>query len=1585
MDTVNNFNGGQESDLSKQLHKPNTYLQALNFRPINEINSSTGSLVNIKGNECKITFPDLQPVFKIEVIEAESDIANPTDITINGVTDSIDILNTTTGFDLFTFITSNFPNCYQYTGTTIATKTFAVAYEDNYIVIYNQPVYQDCTTVASVTPTIVLTPTEDDGTRALLYFINQNEPDSLTQNTSKPYVAGCPSALVIPIGSTFILNDIYILTATNNPTYGPAGINGEIPSNDELQFGGAIWKLNIDDITKQHTLTLLYSNNLDFTKYHPIPPSAITGRYESMDIKRIYWSDNYNKIRVVNTALPQLMALNPTILSVMPIVEYTQGILDSIGSGSLNAGCYQFGYRLSKVLGSVTNFSELSNPVYLTNSPPSGEATSFYKYEGNIGGSGKSITWTLDNLDLNFDQIEPIVTYRGSASGVPTITSLGLRPLSSTMNITYSDPNAIANSEITLDEFLLFNGTFTHAKTCDTKDNRLFWGNVRAPRKDLENYDARAFRANDDGEVKLINNGVVGIYQMTNPLAVDYAANLAQTEDTINEYYDSATGDYSTNACYLKPSTALTTKILGGEGPNISYEFGTYAIQTDNSAGPTQSDNWDLYVNHVGSPYRENDTETSPITNSNLVYTYPQNGKFAALKQPERTSLLKGFQHEEIYRFGIQFFDKQGNPYFTKWIGDIKMPSYGDNNNNGGIPGITDFRLSYYGANNDIISQALYIKFTVDISSIQDLIGGYQIVRVKREGTNKTIWGVGLINPMISYDGTDGGGTASLPAGFESDEVGFTVPTPATLYRRYYKPYPSQDSVETLNVSFDDGSFNPNFARFKTFDCWDFDLGNRPTFGSTDKLLIRSRMQSVNYRNSAGGYRQWFDKDYGTAGTEIPGDTQNIDNGTTPSPVFNSITGSNNDNSHQPFFLFKLVDNYLHCDYTQFVTAGTNKFNYNLEHTEYIAGNDVSSWTSSGGGSPYSINNKGLDNPVPPLSATGSPAGGKQTLFLVVSSNLPNTKASLFTSDNDAAYNYNCTDASNPFYKLLALYYKPNSSLYGGATYVARSNNEYIPCGEYVPTIQDGISTIPSGIRTLITFGGDVFTVTYDFQKTFKPLSGGAEYWHYNFNNLGVYQGMVSALARFGTSFFVPCTSIANPELRLGLHPNRSITAEAGYEEDEYSYESYNNAENDTKTYFPKPLNFQTSEEWINRIYFSEIKFNNEPQDSWSEYLTGSFYDVEGNYGGINALISLKENMYYLQDRGVGILMINPVSMVNDSLGQPIKLGDGTKTIQKHYYKAIDAGTVHQWSVYRSQSAITFVDARHKKIYLFNGESVTPISDVKGQRSFVIKRLHNELLKYDNPVINKGILVTYDYYHNEFLYTFNNVLTEDTVNNENLTLAYSEVLDAFTGLYSFTPNLYINSNKYLISTNSTNKLWFHNYGTYGMFYNTLCKSNLKLLINDNPLYTKVFDNITWNTESIKDNVEWNDDYNLYPGSPTNPTYVDDVNNQSDTFDKIRCYNDWQNTDWNTLTLAPPNNNLTRKERNFNLQVPRNKFDYDSTAPSIVSIFNPANLTRLYFGERMRDKYMIVDLEYPNSIGNRFIIHNLKTIYRISDR
>lgn len=1592
MEAINTFSSGMNSDQSKTILNKETYLQALNFRPLTELGASNGSLVNIKGNECTMSFPNVSSVYKIQVFPGNdpATTSNTYSITINGTTiTGVSINNNTTGFDLYNIIINGFPNCASYTGTTPDTFTFDIAYDNDYIVLYQQPTYSNCDAVDAVDVTVTLTPTTTSATNPLLYFVNKgsgNPGNTLTQNTQYPFARGYAGSELVVIGSTFILNDIYLLTC---PKYSAS--DPPIP-NDELANPGTIWRLNIDDITKAHTLTLVYHSRLDFTNFHPIPPSAITGRYESKEIQRIYWSDNFNKVRVLNCTLPQLMALDPTQLNVMPKVEYTQAILAGLNDtgGSLPAGCYQLGYRLSKVLGTVTNFSELSNPVYLT---VNAESTAFELYEGALGNTSKQITWKLTGLDMNFDQIEPVIVYRTTPTSVATITSMGLTTLTEDMSITYSNPNSTANSNITLDEFLLFNGTFTHAKTCDTKDNRLFWGNVRAPRKDLEDYDARAFRARNDGKIVLTNGGVAGtIWQFNNPFAPAYAPSLPQTEDTINEYYDPATGDYSPNACYLKPTNLNR---LGGEGINISYEFATQSIQTDNDLSISTTDGYD--ISRTGAPFRTNDTTSTPI---NLNYEYPQNGRYQALKQPERTSLLRGFQHEEIYRFGIQFFDREGNPYFTKWIGDIKMPTYGDLNDNpdtialayftgAGAP--PDFRLSFNADQSHQYMQVLCVKFTVNVDSIKDLISGYQIVRVKREGNNRTIWGSGMVNPFVSENGSNGGGTAMIPAGWDSKTGSFGVPfSGGFVPRRYYTPNPDQWSVETLNVGNDDFS-QSSFARFKMFDSWDFDAGFRPSFAKGDKILVRSRLYCVNYFNNGGnaGYRKFFFTKNGTYGSsaDYPSVLQRID--LTLAPPF--LTNTNNDmgsanSSGEPFFIMKMTDEgTLYAKYGDF-SAPNFTHDYKIEYGTFMGGNTDMLYST------YTIKNYGDDAHTGSTAKTDRPSCGKPTTFLDFQSELYTT----------GTYGITANDAY--FKKLLALYYRPNNSLYNGATYVARTTNEYIPCGEYISIIQNDLF-IPAHINnyTLNCFGGDVFSVVYDMMKTVKPSGAAAKYYIYQYNGSGVFVPAGGAQApfaerdaKFSTTFFFPCTVRTNVELRMGNHTNRSLSSDAGYGQDDIALNDYCSLENDVKTYYPKPLNFQTADEWINRIYWSEIKFNNETSDSWSQYLTNNFYDVEGNYGGINALVSLREKMYYIQERGVGELMINPVSLITDNQGQPIKLGGGggTDIIQKHYYKAIDTGTYHQWSVYRSQSAISFVDARHKKIYLFNGESVSPVSDVKGQRNFVIKRLHDSLLTTDNPVIGQGILTTYDYYHNEFLYTFinNNGLSDAALHkNENLTLAYSEIIGAFSGMYSFCPNIYINSNKYLLTTQLKEntvgdrvKLWFHNYGPYTNFYNVKYPSTLKLLVNDNPLYTKVFDNMTIVSEAVNDVIEYSDDLNIYPGSPSLIGYPDDINIADSTFDSIRCYNQYQNTDWTTLSITPPNN-IRKVEQGFNLQLPRNKFDYDTNAASTSSLFDPAKLTKTTFGERLRDKWLIADLNYSNSSGLRFVIHSIKTLLRISDR
>lgn len=1570
MESVTTFSDGMNGDLSKITPHNNFYLEALNFRPQTELGESNGSLANIKGNECKITYPVLRNIFKLKVINDGGTTNDAVTITVNGqTTGSLTITESTTGIQIYNLL-KDLPNCFETTNGTPTTSTFAVNYSDDYVIIYQQPVYTDCGPVGNSTvPTITLTHTSSSK-KYTLKFIDKDNTDN---DLATPYINVYNN--LYTIGSTFIDNDVYLFTSDE--------VTNAIPDNDSFTGVSAIWKLSINDITKQNTLELLYCNYLDFTIQHPIPPSAITARYESLEVQRIYWSDFYNKIRTINVGDHQLMALDPKLLSITPTTEFSQAVLNQIVSGNLPSGCYQLAYRLKQTLGAISNFSELSNMVYLISPSLSGP---FQDYQGSVGNSNKGIEWKIDNIDSSYTQIETVVLYRSSRFAIPTVKSILTTnvPTNGSILVSYTDTNATSHTDLTIEEYLTLVATFTHAKTVDTKDNRLFWGNVKSVLKDLSDWDSRAFRAKTSGaqDIILTNNGVTSTYQLNNPSGSDYVGNLLETEDTINEYYNSS-GNPGSNACYYQPGTS----ILGGKGINISYTFGTTSILADTNIY-IYSDDWRILSDGKTLPWREMTTDTNnvdglgniTINAINDSYKYPQQSSQGSNKYPYKAGLLKGYQHEEIYRFGIQFKDLEGNPFFTKWIGDIKFPSYGDTNLNpdtlAAANGVNDFKLSFTTGNLQYL-QVLNIEFDVDVSKISNKISGYEIVRVERTDNNKTIWGCGLITPFIGFGDTPTANVASnnlfLPANFQSKEVLYSNPIgPVVIAGTFYNPYPDQASMESLNCL-----EYANVVRYKSFDCFDH-ITNiaRPNFQNGDKLLIRGKLKSLNYRKDNAGFMKFFNNSYADVGTtKTPYASQQLYNcAKVPGcpGSYNMLGGETTyDNSEMPFYLIK------------FNHDSSINDNYSITDAAHIAGNEKVTFSG------VILNNCGTDmnyDQVPcranrqDSDTLGHPCYGSATTMIQMDTG--------FASDSV----YGCIPAITCYtdadiYKLLALYFKYNTNLYGGFGYTARTNNEYISCSEYVSVIKNKLP-VNLTITNFKVYGGDVYTSIWDHQKTIKNVNDSPP--QYNYLDSTIVQ---SASFNCSTTIFFPCTSMANVEVRDGDHINKSLNTGTYSSEDSYDYYDFHSCENNTVKYFPKPLNFVNTNEWQNRVYFSKLKVNNETQDNWSVYQTNDFYDVEGNYGGINCLISLNNQMYYIQDRGIGLLMINPVAMVDAGIGADVKLGQG-ETIQKHQYIALDIGTEHQWSVYRSSNQFAFVDVKSKKIFMFDGQSLKPISDINGQRNFVIKRLHDEILTTDNPIISKGILTTYDYYHNEFLFTFLNN-NASTSKKEFNTITFSEPLNKFTSHYSFKPNIYINNHKYLWSnvndtnplyTGIKNNIYLHNYGAYGQFYNLLIQpSTLKILLNESPLYTKVFDNLTWLTESIKDNLEYSDDYNVYPGAITNPSFPDNVNHQLDTFSKLRCYNDWQNTDFVNLTTIKPNNNLTRKERDFNVQVPRNKFNYDGNLPSVSSLFDPSKLTKLTFGERLRDKYIIVDLIYENLINNRFIVNLLKAQFRKSDR
>lgn len=239
-----------------------------------------------------------------------------------------------------------------------------------------------------------------------------------------------------------------------------------------------------------------------------------------------------------------------------------------------------------------------------------------------------------------------------------------------------------------------------------------------------------------------------------------------------------------------------------------------------------------------------------------------------------------------------------------------------------------------------------------------------------------------------------------------------------------------------------------------------------------------------------------------------------------------------------------------------------------------------------------------------------------------------------------------------------------------------------------------------------------------------------------------------------------PISSIINTDMRIGFHFNNYIQGAGGdidlreEAQDDYLIPSMYHREKDLQTYFVEGAGNNLVGTFDNRVYISNPKINGERADSWSVVKPLSKYDVDGLYGPINKLMTLNEMVVFFQDRAFGKLSVNPTAMI-PSMGNntSIQLGTG-KGIQDAIYVSNTIGCFHQWAITKSRTSIYWFDAVHKKLIRFNGQGPEVISDKKSMSSWFHNKVRGSVIVKDNPILYNGIACTYDFKHNEIIFTF---------------------------------------------------------------------------------------------------------------------------------------------------------------------------------------------------------------------------------------
>jgi len=428
-----------------------------------------------------------------------------------------------------------------------------------------------------------------------------------------------------------------------------------------------------------------------------------------------------------------------------------------------------------------------------------------------------------------------------------------------------------------------------------------------------------------------------------------------------------------------------------------------------------------------------------------------------------------------------------------------------------------------------------------------------------------------------------------------------------------------------------------------------------------------------------------------------------------------------------------------------------------------------------------------------------------------------------------------------------------------------------------------------------------------------------------------------------------------------------------------------NNAQ---KFYLAKDAIGNYTEEHSHQIKVSEKKVDGELVDNWSVFLPANVTEVEGVHGSINDIINFKGNIIFLQDSASGMVPIDERSLLSQTGGSDLVLGTG-KVIGTYKYISNISGTVHQHSVVNTGTALLYWDDLNKKIYMLGGQGgASPFSDVKGLSSYFpkldgymntgdktltrispgsfgvhgvfdirnqraimtflnarkIKEIQADTKYYSGDVVIYGSPVQFYYEASELIITGNpptnpdsdsrwtKLVDKDGINTfqNGISVTINELMQGFESFLDYTPRIYINSGRRLLSENRIDDqaIHEHNQGNWGEFYGELYDSEITLVLNPTADYATVFNNLELESE-----VSIND--------------VDQVNS---TLTSMELWNDYQDTGKIPLVV---NNSIKRRMRKWRITLPRDKT-----------------------GARLRSNHVFLKLKFDNNNNKRLVLHDV---------
>lgn len=1296
-----------------------------------------------------------------------------------------------------------------------------------------------------------------------------------------------------------------------------------------------IWKYDFTQDKKDPTITLLLSGYFNISN-----ELSLVANYTSDTNIKVYFADGDNLIRVIN--IMEVITdpnFNIGALDIVPSAVLPSFKVVSLGIGSLPSGVIQYCYQLFNLYGNESSTSSLSTLIPLSDSGINDD----YSYgQSKNQNSNKSVILKTDIANIGaFNKCRIISIHYSSNTALPTISIVNEVEIGSTDTfIQYEDKGNGYLSELTIEEFNSITGSQFAPLSIAKMDNRLFASNIKDVTWDIE-YDARAYRRNSAGMVKL--NSATGS-------SIEFNANsnpipdIPLDFDCINLYNELKPSEFTTDNSYIYGSDGKR----GGVGKNVSYSFLTADMQVENTVIYNVRTNSE---SNVVTEYRGADSAEfkAPSIYGNTLPIHTESGSSVMTITPTAYTSKKNYsdpliaekfrsyQRDEVYRFGIIFYNDKNIASPVHWIADIRMPHITDN----GYNIFTTNRSVQYllSKTYNTYVHPLGIQFTVN--NIPTDVKAFEIVRCQRTVSDRTVLMQGALSNLLKYykvaDGVGTGTEVRPHAWLTYGTYMMSVKTAGSDH--FWSLIRTNDNIKVKDhYTFTSPEVCYNKENINDFIKGDVYLDTlyglaspinrwRPaTLGDLGDTQYDAVMHGTPYIKTANGVL-----------TDVRTNSDYYQSG----ELYSEFAASNLIGVHMPMGPHAiLVSRYLLPFYTASlfldqpalasITSDTfksiSKVDVNVDDIAYgtpLLWSDYTNETIKASG--VSVGNvvfqnwsQNWNNDTVREEIKYGPHGYCLAIHSPeLTAAIPGiTQIGEYTTDsNKSIYNRGLSQNA-----ILIANLKQNVIQYGGNTYASIQNSVYISTDTYTPRT--------SASLTVNCFNGDTYIGVLDYSTTMMFSESDASVKEDQKCYFGAYIPFESTI----NFAFKQDQSFSNTYMNNGYANGflqNNATQFLTYHTQSippYSYNDAYSSQSGSKRFVAKGIYDLSNLYNSNRITCSLVKSGYDTVDQWTKFKFADYLDIDNQYGIITNLRVFNNKLYYWQNDAFGIASVNERSLVQDNNIGQLTLGTGGILARYDYITTDNGNSVNNdKSIVKSDSTIYWFDFNKNEIVAF-GNNVHSLSKVKSVQSYLNEMPNNK---------KKNVVSYYDKKYNEVGFKI-----------YDKTLIFNEQLDVFTSFYTVNPTLVLSFSDRYYTISDVNELYLHN-TTDNLITDTyplIKTSKIQFVVNKDIEYTKTFDN-----------VFFSGDFNV-PIDAINKDIVKDV---------------WFETKYQTNSPIKQSD-MDNREDTYRFAINREINDNTNN-----------NLYNNSFLGRMKGKYLICNYSFDCTEGKTFTLPSIRTTYRYS--